>query len=70
MVESRFCRIKFTNASEIGKEILKFNIFLISKYTYLLWIYIFFLKILKEKDAKTIVDVSVKNSKVNEIENT
>ena len=52
------------------KEILIFDIFLITKYTYRVWIYILVVQKFQEKDAEIIVEVSVKNSKGNEIENT
>ena len=62
--------MKFTNASEIDKEILKFNIFLITEYTYRVWIYTFVVQKFQDKDTTITVEVSIKNSKCNKIENT
>ena len=60
--------MKFTNASEIGKEILKFNIFLITEYTYRVCIFV--AQKFQEKETKIIVETSIKNANVNKIENT
>ena len=63
-----FCQMKFTNASEIGKEILTFNIFLITEYIYRVCIFV--VQNFQEKDTKIIVEISIKNANVNKIENT
>ena len=67
-VLSRFCRMNFTNAFEIGKEILKFNIFLITEYTYRVCIFV--VEKFQEKNIKIVVEISIKNVKGNKIENT
>ena len=54
---SRFCRMKFTNAFEIGKEILKFNIFLITEYTYRVCIIV--VEKFQEKNTKIVVEISI-----------
>ena len=60
--------MKFTNAFEIGKEILQFNIFLITECTYRVCILV--VEKFQEKNTKIVVEISIKNAKGNKIENT
>ena len=43
---------------------------IIAEYTYRVWAYIFVVQKFQEKDTKIIVEVSIKNSNGNKIENT
>ena len=54
--------MKFTNAFEIGKEILKFNIFLTTEYTYRVCIFV--VEKFQEKITKIVVEISIKMTKV------